>query len=187
YCQIPTFGRDTICCFLQNVSELKKLAARDFEALQCALPIFEGLFQDPHEGIIRMMLFTLCEWHGLMKLQMHTNATLECLESATSSLGTIVRKIAVVTCPQFDKPIGPLQHTAFTEFKACKHHLKNQDPKNVPCTATTMSKKKKSFNLQTPKFHLLRDYAPTIRWMGSTTGYSTQMVNCFVSARAHGT
>jgi hypothetical protein len=31
YRQIPTFGRDTIRRFSSNVSELKKMAARDFE------------------------------------------------------------------------------------------------------------------------------------------------------------
>jgi hypothetical protein len=31
--QIPTFGRDTIRKFRSNVSELKRMAARDFEDL----------------------------------------------------------------------------------------------------------------------------------------------------------
>jgi hypothetical protein len=31
--QVPTFGRDTIRRFSNNVSEMKKLAARDFEDL----------------------------------------------------------------------------------------------------------------------------------------------------------
>ncbi|KIJ42878.1 hypothetical protein M422DRAFT_91855, partial [Sphaerobolus stellatus SS14] len=140
---------------------------------QCSLPVFEGLFQEPHAGIIRTLLFTLCEWHGLAKLRMHTDATLERLESATSRLGTIVRKFAAVTCPQFDT------EELRREFEARKRRLKNQEANNGSRIATTMSKKKKSFNLQTPKFHFLADYAPTIRWMGSTTGYSTQMVSCF--------
>ena len=33
YCQVPTFGQDTICCFWENCSELKKMTARDFEDL----------------------------------------------------------------------------------------------------------------------------------------------------------
>jgi hypothetical protein len=31
YCQVPTFGRDTIQHFQTNVSGLKKMAARNFE------------------------------------------------------------------------------------------------------------------------------------------------------------
>ncbi|KAF8806327.1 hypothetical protein BYT27DRAFT_7224612 [Phlegmacium glaucopus] len=39
YCQMPTFGLSTICKFSNNASEMKKLAARDFEdLLQCAVP-----------------------------------------------------------------------------------------------------------------------------------------------------
>ncbi len=33
YRQVPTFGRDTIRKFSSNVSEMRKLAARDFEDL----------------------------------------------------------------------------------------------------------------------------------------------------------
>lgn len=33
YRQVPTFGRDTIRCFTNNVSEMKQLAARDYEDL----------------------------------------------------------------------------------------------------------------------------------------------------------
>ena len=33
YCQVPTFGHDTIQWFRHNVSELKQMAARDFEDL----------------------------------------------------------------------------------------------------------------------------------------------------------
>ena len=41
--QVPTFGRDTIRRFVNNVSELKRLAARDFaDLLQvCVEPNFE--------------------------------------------------------------------------------------------------------------------------------------------------
>ena len=39
--QVPTFGRDTICRFRKNVSELKKMAARDFEdVLQVSVGVF---------------------------------------------------------------------------------------------------------------------------------------------------
>jgi hypothetical protein len=41
--QVPTFGRDTIRQFVSNVSQLKRLAARDFaDLLQvCVKPTFE--------------------------------------------------------------------------------------------------------------------------------------------------
>lgn len=38
--QVPTFGKDTIRRFANNISELKKLAARDFEdMLQVSCPL----------------------------------------------------------------------------------------------------------------------------------------------------
>ncbi|KAF8219267.1 hypothetical protein L208DRAFT_1082731, partial [Tricholoma matsutake] len=33
FCQIPTYGLDTIWCFSNNVSEMKQMAARNFEDL----------------------------------------------------------------------------------------------------------------------------------------------------------
>ena len=39
--QVPTFGRDIIRRFRKNVSELKKMAARDFEdVLQVSVGVF---------------------------------------------------------------------------------------------------------------------------------------------------
>ncbi|KIK21724.1 hypothetical protein PISMIDRAFT_77613, partial [Pisolithus microcarpus 441] len=64
--QVPTFGHDTIRRFRQNVSDLKQMAARDFEdLLQCAIPIFTGLLPEPHNGQIIKLLFVLAHWHGL--------------------------------------------------------------------------------------------------------------------------
>ncbi|KAF8504134.1 hypothetical protein BU17DRAFT_58320, partial [Hysterangium stoloniferum] len=58
----------------------KKLAAWDFEDMPyCAVLGFEGLFEEHHESIIQHLLFTLASSHGLAKLCMHTDATLECL------------------------------------------------------------------------------------------------------------
>jgi len=40
FCQVPTFSQDTIQHFHKNVSEMKRLAARDFEdVLQVSVSI----------------------------------------------------------------------------------------------------------------------------------------------------
>ncbi|KIK13775.1 hypothetical protein PISMIDRAFT_37028, partial [Pisolithus microcarpus 441] len=58
--QVPTFGHDTIWCFWQNVSDLKQMAAHDFEdLLQCAIPIFSGLLPKLHNEQIIKLLFVL--------------------------------------------------------------------------------------------------------------------------------
>ena len=39
YCQVPSFGRDTIQCFSRNSLEMKRMAAHDFEDLLQVSPI----------------------------------------------------------------------------------------------------------------------------------------------------
>jgi hypothetical protein len=97
--QLPTFGPDTIRRFLNNVSELKRLAARDFEdllqvsynletaqasadigSLKCTIPAFEGLLPEPHNSNILRLLFVCAHWHGLAKLCMHTDQTLKIMD-----------------------------------------------------------------------------------------------------------
>ncbi|KIO17437.1 hypothetical protein M407DRAFT_84985 [Tulasnella calospora MUT 4182] len=63
---MPPFGRDTVQKIIYNVSELKQLAARDFEdILQCAIPAFEGLFPESIDNKIQELLFVLGDWHSL--------------------------------------------------------------------------------------------------------------------------
>ncbi|KAG6838659.1 hypothetical protein C0991_009889 [Blastosporella zonata] len=77
----PTFGRDTICKFSHDIASMKKLAARDYEdILQCSIPAFEGLLPEPHNKILLDLYFELATWHGLAKLKMHTETTLEDLD-----------------------------------------------------------------------------------------------------------
>ena len=50
YCKIPTFGRDTIQKFSDNVSALTKLAARDFEdLLQVSATFFLPFFHTGYQ------------------------------------------------------------------------------------------------------------------------------------------
>ncbi|KIJ51118.1 hypothetical protein M422DRAFT_245106, partial [Sphaerobolus stellatus SS14] len=144
--QIPTFGRDTIRTFTTNVSELKKLAARDYEdILQCSLPVFEGLFDEPHATNIKTMLFCLSEWHALAKLRLHTEPTLKRLEEATSKLGITIRRFAAITCAQFDtEELG-------REFEARKQRLKNMDQAKLPPSRSQALTKKKKSSILKPR------------------------------------
>ncbi|KIJ23742.1 hypothetical protein M422DRAFT_195539 [Sphaerobolus stellatus SS14] len=170
---VATFGRDTIRKFPQKVSDLKKLAARDYEdILQCSMPVLEGLFDEPHETVIRTLLLSLSEWHALAKLRMHTESTLMELEKMTSKIGQNVRKFAAVTCSQFNTT--ELER----EVGARRRRVSRNQPANGANSSHTVSlrgPKDKKFNYLTPKFHFLGDYCPTIRWFGTTPGYSTQM------------
>ncbi|KAG1855220.1 hypothetical protein DFJ58DRAFT_727662 [Suillus subalutaceus] len=69
--------------FANNTSEMKKLAARDFEdILQCAIPIFEGLFPPNHDATVQSLLYRFSEWHALAKLRLHSDSTLVFLEES---------------------------------------------------------------------------------------------------------
>ncbi|THG96656.1 hypothetical protein EW026_g5211 [Hermanssonia centrifuga] len=95
YRLVPTFGRGTIRRFVKNTSAMKKLAARDWEdMLQVALPIFEGLLDEPYNTVVLDLLFTLATWHALAKLRMHTDGTLSIFEATTANLGTLLRRFA---------------------------------------------------------------------------------------------
>ncbi|KAJ3557882.1 hypothetical protein NP233_g11630 [Leucocoprinus birnbaumii] len=92
YRQTPTFGSGTIRKFSANASEMRKLAARDFEdLLQCSMPVFEGLLPEPHNQIVLDLLFSLCHWHALAKLHLHTSSTLASLKVATRNFGQQLR------------------------------------------------------------------------------------------------
>ncbi|KIJ10248.1 hypothetical protein PAXINDRAFT_25474, partial [Paxillus involutus ATCC 200175] len=108
YRQVPSFGRDTIHRFSRNSSEMKKMTAHTFEdLLQCALPVFAGLLPEPHNSSVLKLLCLLCDWHGLAKLWMHTDETLQVMDGTTQSLGNVIRKFVVETCPGFSVAATP--------------------------------------------------------------------------------
>ncbi|KAJ3510290.1 hypothetical protein NMY22_g16016 [Coprinellus aureogranulatus] len=97
--QVPTFGTDTIRRFSNNMSEMRQLGARDYEdLLQCALPVFEGLFPDGHDGHVQDLLFTMAHWHSLAKMRMHTDQSLHVLQLWTTVLGEEARSFIAETC-----------------------------------------------------------------------------------------
>ncbi|KIJ59505.1 hypothetical protein HYDPIDRAFT_100550, partial [Hydnomerulius pinastri MD-312] len=201
YRHVPTFGRSTIRCFRRNVSELKRMAARDFEdmlqasllflptstavsqcfhAMQCAMPVFAGLLPALHDSQVLKLLFLLAHWHGLAKLQMHTEETLGVLESVTCRLGNELRMFVGVTCAAF-----------LTKELSCEAeaHRKQQARENAgggTNSSTNISNAgnhcPKVLNLQTYKLHALGDYAAQIRLYGTTDSYTSQAVRCFISS-----
>ncbi|KAJ3816999.1 hypothetical protein F5880DRAFT_1618699 [Lentinula raphanica] len=157
---VPTFGRGTIRRFVDNVSELKKMAARDFEdLLQCAPACFEGLFSKKSQEIddlVQELLAHFATWHAYAKLRLHTDLTL-----ATTELGHLLRKFAEKTTETFDTRLLPREVAARARRKT-----NNQSNTDTP---------RKLFNLNTYKFHALGDYPWTIRTFGTTDSYSTQL------------
>jgi hypothetical protein len=123
YRQIPSFGRDAIRRFSANCSELKKMAARDFEnppsgvshLRSCkahasyaapAIPVCHCRFwwptpwtTQPNHPAAPLCRSSLA-W--LSKLRMHIDPTVELVETVTTSLGDKLRAFTQNTCPAFN-------------------------------------------------------------------------------------
>ncbi|KAG2032650.1 hypothetical protein BDR03DRAFT_935890 [Suillus americanus] len=152
-----------ICKFANNTSEIKKLAAWDFEdILQCAMPIFEGLFPEDHDKIVQSLLYRFAQWHALAKLRIHSETTLSVLDSTFTRLSHQLRHFQDFTCAVFTTVELP------RETAACEHS-NNRDP-------SSGSRKVKKFNMNTYKYHAMGDYLRSIRLFGTIDSFTSQIV-----------
>lgn len=172
YRKVPSFGRDTIRRFSNNISELKQLAARDYEdMLQCAIPVLDGLLPEPYNSEILTLLFVCAHWHALAKLRMHTDCTLQLFRTETEQLGTSLRSFAANTCEAFETKELKREIAARNRRRA----KRAKDGKTAPPPRSEDSASKvKKYNLQTPKHHFLGDHPDTIALFGTTDSYSTE-------------
>jgi hypothetical protein len=145
----------------------------------------------------------MAHWHGLAKLRMHTDVTLELLSQVTISLGTKIRAFQEKTCAAFstrelerersarvrrqDKikkaaagtdPNAQKGKKAETETNAQKG-TKAKTKTDTQTRKSSSGRQPKQFNLNTYKYHALGDYCNTIRRFGTTDSYSTQPVSLF--------
>ncbi|KAG6825293.1 hypothetical protein H0H92_004131, partial [Tricholoma furcatifolium] len=182
---IPTFGRDTIRKFSNDVAAMKKLAARDFEdILQCSLPAFDSLLPKPHNRILLDLLFELATWHGLAKLKMHTDSSLQDLDHSLTRLGKCLCDFKNITCAAFVTRELPGKVAARGRRKAALAAVKSTAPQSqrIPCydnqegpeKSAKPSARTREFNMSTVKLHGLGHYAATIREHGTMDNYSTQ-------------
>jgi len=151
--------------------------------LKCAIPVFEGLLPEPHNTYVLKILFDLAHWHGLAKLRMHTDPTLELLAQVTISLGSNLRTFEKHTCSLFqtrelDRERAARQRrqekdqAAKKKITNCGNGRKTTETSNLSTT-----RKPKQLNLKTYKYHALGDYVDTIKRYGTSDSYSTQGVS----------
>ena len=132
-----------------------------------------------HDKILRLVLFEASTWHGLAKLRLHTETTLNELENSTIRLGECMRKFERDLCPEYNTKDLPSEQAARTRRRARKAAKSStQLPAALSSTRNTTNdaNKQRKFNLDTYKYHALGDYVRTIRLHGTTDGYSTQLV-----------
>lgn len=139
--------------------------------LKCGIPAFDGLLPEPHNTAVLELLFTMAHWHGLAKLRLHTDYTLKHLEDVTAMLGKQLRQFQSKTCAHFDTV------ELKREVDARKRRQARTGSGANLTTPSIISRKSKSFNLNTYKNHALGDYAETIRKYGTSDLYSTELVN----------
>ncbi|TRM55172.1 hypothetical protein BD626DRAFT_607153, partial [Schizophyllum amplum] len=173
---VPCFGRDIIRRFQSNVADMKQLAARDFEdILQCSIPCFEGLFDNPeHDDFVQQLLYLMAYWHSLAKLRMHTTSSVDILDRATTELGKALRHFADDICPAYTTYETDREYATRKRAEA-KRASKASGPSSSSVAGTTNSgRKSKTFSLATIKLHFLGDAAWHVRMFGSLLQISTQ-------------
>ncbi|KAF9038247.1 hypothetical protein BJ165DRAFT_1532122 [Panaeolus papilionaceus] len=168
---ISTFGHGTIRNFAANSSEMKKMAARDFEdLLQCSIPVFEGLLEEPHNQRLMKLLYCMAEWHAFAKLRMHTDQTTSLLQELTTELGEQLRHFRDTTCVDFQTFELPKEALARARREAA-----SSTGQQSATTGQSSGRRAKALNLQTVKMHFLGDYVAHIRLFGTTDSFSTQL------------
>ncbi|KAG9089054.1 hypothetical protein FRC06_001731, partial [Ceratobasidium sp. 370] len=179
--RVPTFA-STIRMFAEDVADMGRIAARDFEdILQCCMPVFKGLLPEECDELVQTLLFLFAEWHGLVKLRLHTSATLKIFKSVTSKLGTALRNFAKLTASmevretpkeyarrkkqsEASKALSMTRRTSTTHVNKAQPQQNSGDGRRI-CT----------LNLDTYKMHSFGDYPGSIEEYGTTDSYSTQI------------
>ncbi|KAI0667060.1 hypothetical protein C8Q78DRAFT_1140637 [Trametes maxima] len=159
---VPAFAWTTIRKFADNVCEMKKMAARDFEdILQCIIPCFEGLLPEADNDSILTLLFVSAYWHALAKMRMHTDTSLQILDDSTSLLGNELRHFAAVTCTKFDTRETQAEYDLRKRAEA--RRASNQAGPSNSAAQPSSSTAQQSY------------YAWCIKRTGTTDSYTTQM------------
>jgi hypothetical protein len=95
----------------------------------------------------------------------------------TAAFTKEIRHFANKICPQFSIIETPSEHAANLRAKA--RRIKKGKP-NTDALTRGAKQTAKTFNIDTPKFHLIVHYPDAIAMYGTTDLYSTQMVHHFI-------
>ncbi|KAG8729295.1 hypothetical protein FRC10_004102 [Ceratobasidium sp. 414] len=178
---VPTFG-STIRMFAEDVADMGRIAARDFE------DILQGLLPKECDQPAQTLLFLFAEWHGLAKLRLHTTASIKVFKSITTKLGITLRNFAKLTegmevretpkeyaCrkkqAESNKASSMTRRTRTTANTTHASASKAQPQKNSDGDGRQI----RTLNLNTVKLHSFGDYPASVEEYGTTDSYSTQI------------
>ena len=161
-----------VIIYLTNDSIILTQAMDD--TYQCSIAAFDGLLSEPHNSSILELLFICCNWHGLAKLCMHTDHTLDIFDTVTITIGSALHHFVTITCNAFSTK------ELHRETAACQHCASQNASWSSNAIPTTSEQSfnalPKMFNILTIKNHLLGDYPNQICHFGTTDSYSTEPV-----------
>ena len=132
------------------------------------------------------LLYRTAEWHGFAKLRIHTDSTLEHLTALTKEFGLLMRQFRNLTCSQFQtmelpREVETRNRQQRVQAKQLSTGTRVPTASGSNSSSASTSRKPKTLNLLTPKFHFLGDYVRFIRMFGTTDVYSTQLVSkCYL-------
>jgi hypothetical protein len=147
------------------------------------------LFPDAQNNVVISLLFTMAHWHGLAKLRMHSDLTLNILDDITTDLGERFRLFKDTVCASYqthelDREVDARSRRQEREAAKRAENGKGKEKGKEKEKASgrdaprpRQPRRKKSFNIQTYKFHALGDYVASIRLFGTTDSYSTEPVS----------
>lgn len=146
--------------------------------------MFDGLLPEPHNRVVMKLLFTFGYWHGLAKLRLQIDETLDLLDGETCTIGKELRAFINKTCAQFDTRELRRESEARKRRGKKKADSRVSDGTSSQCPSSaepehTSEKESvpKKLNINTFKAHSLGDYSRTIRRLGTTDSYSTVIVS----------
>jgi hypothetical protein len=131
----------------------------------------------------------MAHWHGLAKLRMHSDLTLEIMDQVTSAVGQQFREFKATVCSAYDThelrqevEARTRRHAKQAAKQAAKQDLRQKGKSSEEGVAIVEKaiknvQRTKVFNFQTYKFHALGDYVSTIRRYGTSDSYSTEPVS----------
>ncbi|KAK1217968.1 hypothetical protein PQX77_019354 [Marasmius sp. AFHP31] len=158
YRLVPTFGNGTIRRFKTKVSNFSRFASRDYQdALQCAMPCFEGLFPKDLDNLIQDLLFIFATYKSYSSLRQHTDSTIATMKKVMKELGRLLRQYIIAVANV---------HTVETETEVRSRRKRDPDGEKDP--------RRKAFTLLNYKSHMLGHAAAAIVKYGTTDGTSTQ-------------
>lgn len=107
---------------------------------------------------------------------MHTDSTLELLDSVTIRLGKQFRHFTNKICPQFETK--ELKRETEARQRRQRKKMESQEDrvktKSTSTFAADPDPKRKKFHLRFIKYHFLGDHADEIREFGTSDSFSTE-------------